>query len=131
MTAGASGAWGLVHLAIDKADFGAGFDDWKAVGAFLRMALLVLLNFDDFGFDHFVVEIVSFACALTDTGKHGNTAVELGDIVDEFHDDDGLAHSCASECADLAAFQEWADQIDDFDSSGEHLRARGLIDQRR
>ena len=87
------------------------------------MALFVFLYLNHLGFDHFIVEIVSFACALTDTRKHGNTAVELGDVVDEFHDDDGLADACASECADLAAFQEWADQIDHFNSSSEDLRA--------
>jgi len=46
----------------------------------LREVLLV----DDASLGHFVVEIVALAGALTDAGEHGETAVRLGDVVDEF-----------------------------------------------
>ena len=73
---------------------------------------------------HFVVEIVAFAGALAHAGEHRETAVELGDVVDQLHDDDGLADAGAAERADLAALEERADQIDDLDAGGEHLRRR-------
>ena len=52
--------------------------------------------------------------------------MEFGDVVDQLHDDDGLADACATERADFAALQERADQIDDLDAGGEHLRARWI-----
>ena len=56
----------------------------------------------------------------------------LGHVVDEFHDDDGLAHAGAAEQADLAALQEGLDQIDDLDAGLEHLFVGGLlVEQRR
>jgi len=45
------------------------------------------------------------------TGKHGNAAVQLGNIVDQFHNDDRLADARASERADFAAFKEGADEV--------------------
>jgi len=98
-------ARGFVHLAIHETDARAGFDDGKAVVTELRVALLVLLYLDDAGFNHFIVKIVAFARAFTDTGKHRNAAVQLGDVVDEFHDDDGLANAGTAKRADLAALR--------------------------
>ena len=43
------------------------------------------------------------------------------DVVDELHDDDGLAHARAAEQADLAALQERLDQVDDLHAGLEHL----------
>ena len=57
--------------------------------------------------------------------------MEFGDVVDQFHDDDGLAHAGAAERADLAALQEGADQINDFDAGGKHLRGGRLVHERR
>ena len=78
-----------------------------------------------------MIEVVAFARALADAGKHRDAAVELGDVVDQLHDDDGLADAGAAERADLAALEERADQVDDLDARGEHLRRGRLIDQRR
>ena len=55
----------------------------------------------------------------------------LGDVVDQFHDDDGLAHAGAAEEADLAALQERLDQIDDLDAGLEHLFVRRLLVKQR
>src|SRR6185437_4799418 len=62
------------------------------------------------------------ARALAHTAEHGLAAVSLGDIVDEFHDDDGLADARAAEESDLAALDEWRNQIDDLDAGLEELR---------
>ena len=80
-----TGAGRLVHLAVDQRDLG------------LAKVLLV----DDAGLAHFVVEIVAFTGALADAGEHGETAVAFGDVVDELHDDDGLADARAAEAPTL------------------------------
>ena len=105
----------LVHLAVDERD--------------LRGAEVLLV--DDAGLRHLVVEVVALARPLADAGEHRDAAVELGDVVDQLHDDDGLADAGAAERADLAALQERADQVDDLDAGGQHLRRRRLIDERR
>ena len=105
----------LVHLAVDQRD--------------LRRAQVLLV--DDAGLRHLVIEVVALARALADAGEHRDAAVELGDVVDQLHDDDGLADAGAAERADLAALEERADQVDDLDAGREHLRRRRLIDERR
>ena len=104
----------FVHLAVHQGD--------------LRRAEIVLL--DDARLRHFVVEIVAFAGALADAGEHRHAAMELGDVVDQFHDDDRLAHAGAAERSDLAALQEGTDQVDDLDAGGEHLRRGRLVHER-
>ena len=63
--------------------------------------------------------------------KDGEAAARLGNVVDEFHDEHGLAHPRAAEGADFAAFQERADEVDYFDARFQHFRAGGLLVQRR
>ena len=110
-----AGARRFVHLAVHQGDLGR--------------AQVVLL--DDPRFGHFVVEVVAFAGALADAGEHRHSAVELGDVVDQLHDDDRLADAGAAERAHFAALQEGADQIDDLDAGGEHLRGSRLVHERR
>ena len=47
-----------------------------------------------------------------------------GDVVDQLHDDDGLADAGAAEQSDLAALQVRLEQVDDLDAGLEHLAAR-------
>ena len=56
-------------------------------------------------------------------------AVLLGNVIDEFHDDDGFANARAAECADFAAFRERTNQVDDFDSGLENLNFCVLVGQ--
>ena len=44
-----------------------------------------------------------------------------GDVVDQLHDDDGLADAGTAEQADLAALQIRLEQVDDLDPGLEHL----------
>jgi hypothetical protein len=53
---------------------------------------------------HFQPEVVTFAGALADAGEDRDAAVFHGDVVDEFHDEDGFAYARATEEADFAAF---------------------------
>ena len=101
----------LVHLAVDQ----------RALGAFAA-ALLV-----DAALDHLVIEVVAFAGALADAGEHGITAVRLGDVVDQLHDQHGLADARAAEQADLAALGVRREQVDDLDAGLEDLRFRRLL----
>ncbi len=109
-----TGTRGFVHLAVNEGD--------------LRLGEVVLL--DDAGFGHFVVKVITFAGALTDAGEHGVTTVGLGDVVDEFHDHDGLAHAGATEGADLAALGEGGDQVDDLDAGLEDVGLGVLVGER-
>ena len=90
----------LVHLAIDQGAFGA-----------FAAALLVHA-----ALDHLMIEVVALAGALANAGEDGVTAVRLGDVVDELHDEHGLADARAAEETDLAALGVWREQIDDLDA---------------
>src|SRR5271170_987388 len=104
----------FVHLSVDQCD--------------LRFVQLV--GFDNARVAHLVVEVVAFARPLADTREYGDAAVELGNVIDELHDDYRLAHSRAAEGPYLAALQEWTNQIDHFDSGGQHLRRCRLVLER-
>ena len=54
-----------------------------------------------------------------------------GDVVDQLHDDDGLADAGAAEQADLAALQVRLEQVDDLDAGLEHLQLGRLLLERR
>ena len=60
----------LVHLAVNQRD--------------LRFAKVLLV--DDAGFAHFMIKIVAFARPLAHAGENGETAVPLGDVVDQLHE---------------------------------------------
>ena len=75
----------------------------------------------DAGLDHLVIEVVALAGALADAGEHRIAAVRLGDVVDQFHDQHGLADAGAAEQADLAALGVRREQIDDLDAGDENL----------
>jgi hypothetical protein len=92
--------------------------------------LLRVLLVDDAGLGHFVVKIVALAGTLTDAREHGVAAVGLGDVVDEFENDDGLADAGATERSGLAALDEGADEVDDLDAGLEDLRLGVLLDER-
>ena len=87
----ATGARRLVHLAIDQGCL------WSCA-----------FEIDNAGFDHLVIEIVTFAGPLAHAGKHRIAAMRLGDVVDEFHDDNGLANAGTAEQANLAALRHRA-----------------------
>ena len=52
---------------------------------------------------HLLVEVVAFAGALAHAGEDREAAVLVGDVADQLHDQDRLAHAGAAEEADLAA----------------------------
>ena len=68
----------------------------------LRFAEVLLV--DDARLAHFLVKVVALARALAHARKHGDAAMQFGDVVDQFHDHDRLADARATERANLAAF---------------------------
>ena len=110
----------LVHLAVHEG----------ALGALGRA--VVLLGVDvDVRLDHLVIEVVALARALADAGEHRVAAVRLGDVVDQLHDQHGLADAGAAEQADLAALGVGREQVDDLDAGDEDLRFRRLLGEGR
>ena len=105
----------LRHLAIDER----------------RARLLGLLQVDDPTLLHLVPEVVPLAGPLTDATKHRHTAVLEREVVDELHDDDGLADARAAKEPDLAAAHIRLEQVDDLDAALEHLALGRLIHEGR
>ena len=111
-----AGARGLVHLAVDEGAFRTG-----------RGAAVLVRVHVDLGLDHLVVKVVALAGALAHAGEDRVAAVRLGDVVDEFHDQHGLADASAAEQADLAALGVGRQEVDDLDAGLEDLRLGGLL----
>src|SRR5690606_18549783 len=63
--------------------------------------------------------------------EHRVTTVRLGDVVDQFLDQNGLAHAGAAEQADLTATSVWSDQVNDLDAGDENFAFRVLLDESR
>ena len=76
-----------------------------------------------------MVQIVTFTGAFTHAREDRGAAMALGDVVDQFLDENGLAHAGAAEQADLAALGIGGQKVDDLDA-GDKDRAFGrLIDE--
>ncbi len=74
-----------------------------------------------------MIEVVTFAGPLTDTGEHRVAAEHLGDVVDQLLDQNRLAHAGAAEQADLAALGVGAQQVDDLDARRQDFSFGGLF----
>src|ERR1700759_1470954 len=81
----------------------------------------------DTRFNHLVIKIVALAGALADAGEHRIAAVRLGDVIDQFHDEYGLADAGTTEQADLATLRVRRKQIHHFDAGDQDLRFRRLV----
>ena len=96
-----------------------------------HMAFLVFLGGDNARLDHFPVKVVALTGTLADAGEDRETAVCLGDVVDQLHDHDRLADARTTEHAALAALEQRADEVDDFDAGGEDFRVGRLLGELR
>ena len=63
-----------------------------------------------------------------DAGEHRITTVRFRNVVDQLHDDHGLADAGAAEQADLAAARIGCQQVDHLDAGDQDLRLGGLVD---
>ena len=92
----------------------------------------MIVRIDDAALLELVPEVVALARAFADAAEHRHAAVLQRDVVDQLHDDDGLADAGAAEQADLAALQVRLEQVDDLDAGLEHLQVgRLLLEGRR
>lgn len=73
-----------------------------------------------------MVKVVALAGPFTDAREHRIARVHLGDVVDQFHDQNRLAHAGAAEQADLAALGIGSQQVDDLDAGDQDL-GRGRL----
>ena len=81
----------------------------------------------DLRFDELVIEVVAFAGTLADAGEHRVTAMRLGDVVDQFLNQHGLADAGAAEQADLATLRIRSKKIDDLDAGDEDFSLGRLV----
>ena len=96
-----------------------------------RTRLGVVVRIDDAALLELVPEVVALARAFADAAEHRHAAVLQRDVVNQLHDDDGLADAGAAEQADLAALQVRLEQVDDLDAGLEHLQVGRLLFERR
>eukprot|EP00756_Hemistasia_phaeocysticola_P019160 Hpha_TRINITY_DN15643_c1_g2::TRINITY_DN15643_c1_g2_i1::g.101236::m.101236/K02835/prfA, MTRF1, MRF1; peptide chain release factor 1 len=80
---------------------------------------------------HLQVQVSTLAGALTNTGKHGHTTVSTRDVVDQLHDNHGLADTGTTEKSDLTTLAERLDQVDHLDTRAQNLVLVGLVLQGR
>src|SRR4029077_11985516 len=102
------GSWRLVHLPINQCG---------------------LIN--NAGFLHFQPEIVAFTGSFADAAEDGITAMFHGDVIDQFHENNGLANSSAPAQADLSAARIRSEEVDNLDTGFEGLDFGFLIDEFR
>uniref|UniRef100_A0A182XR80 Prokaryotic-type class I peptide chain release factors domain-containing protein n=1 Tax=Anopheles quadriannulatus TaxID=34691 RepID=A0A182XR80_ANOQN len=107
-----TGARRLVHLAVHQRDLGR-----------------LVLQRDDTTLNHLVVQIVTLAGALADAGKHGVATVRLGDVVNQLHDEYGLADAGTTEQADLAALRVRGQQVHHLDARHQDLLLDAHLDE--
>ncbi len=78
---------------------------------------------------HLVPQVVALAAALAHAREDRIALMELGDVIDQFLDDDGLAHARAAEDARLAALGEGGHQVDHLDAGLEYAGLGRLLDK--
>ena len=86
-----------------------------------------IMRIDNLRLLHFEPQVVPLARPLSHAREHRHTAVLQRDVVDQFHDDNGLADTSAPEQADLPATHIGLQQIDYLDARFEHLQFRRLL----
>jgi hypothetical protein len=78
---------------------------------------------------HFMVQIVTLSSSLTDTGEDGVTTVCLGDVVDQFLNQDGLTDTGTTEQSNLTTSGVRSQQVDDLDTSLQNFGSGGLVNE--
>ena len=131
-----AGAGRLGHLAVDQRGLALGARDRVGLGqveiaAGLPVLVELLAEVDDLGLDELAEQVVPLAGALADAGEDREAAVAHRDVVDQLHDEHGLADARAAEEAGLAALGVGLEQVDDLDAGLEHLGRGGQLGEGR
>merc|ERR1719215_2323579 len=109
----------FVHLAVYK----------SSLGSFGRTSLFV--NLDHTGFNHFEVKIVTFTGTFTDTGENGYTTVVVGNVVNKFHDNNGLTDTSTTEQTNLTTLGVRSQKINNLHTGYQNFSTRTLLSQKR
>ncbi len=112
-------------------------DVGKVPFASFESFLELVAVFHNAAFNHFAQQVVAFAGTFAHAGEHGESVVTFGNIVDQLHDEHGLANAGTSEEADFAALAVGFEKVDYLDACGEDFGAygevveirRGLVDR--
>ena len=106
--------------------------------AHTRSGRLVHLTVDECGLvdnarlGHLRPEVVALTRTLADTGEDGVAAVLGRDVVDELHDENGLADTCAAKETNLSAARVRSNQVNDLDARLKDLgRCLLIVELRR
>mmetsp|Transcript_22005 Transcript_22005/g.31929 ORF Transcript_22005/g.31929 Transcript_22005/m.31929 type:complete len:285 (+) Transcript_22005:634-1488(+) len=111
------GSWGLIHLAVHKGSLGS-------LSASFR-------DLDDTSLNHLVVQIVTLSGTFTDASKHRVPSVVLSNVVDELHDDHGLAHTSTTKQTNLSSLGVGGQQVHHLDTGHQNLLGLTLLCKKR
>jgi hypothetical protein len=78
-----------------------------------------------------VVQIVTLTGTLTNTREHGETRVHFGDVVDQFHNQNGFTNTGTTEQTNFTTLSVWCQKVDHFDACFQNLRCGCLLSKRR
>jgi hypothetical protein len=88
---------------------------------FVHLAINQRGFFNDLRLLHFKPKVIAFTGTLADASEHRVAAVLGGDVVDQFHDDDGLADTGPTEEPDFSTLLVGSQQVDNLDAGFENL----------
>ena len=63
-----------------------------------------------------MIQIIALSGSFAHPGKDGIPSVLSGDVADQLHNYNGLAHACPAKQARFSALDKRAKQINDFNS---------------
>ena len=82
---------------------------------------------DNARFLHFIPKVIAFTCTFTNACEYGVTTVFCCDVMDQFHDQNGLAYTGTTEEANLAALGVRCNEVNDFDACFQDFRTCSLV----
>jgi len=74
-----------------------------------------------------MIKIISFSGSFSDSGKDGIPTMSLGDVIDEFLNEDSLSDSGSSEKSDLTTSGIGSEEIDDLDTGDQKFSSGSLF----
>src|SRR5579863_180175 len=93
--------------------------------------MLGVSRLDNTRLTHLQPQVIAFTRALADSGKHRESAVLLGHVVNEFLNENGFAYASAAKQADFSTLQEGLDEINDLDAGLKHFCGCRLVFKQR
>ncbi len=90
----------LVHLAVHQRN----------------LRFFQIIRVDNVGFDHLVVQVVAFTGTFTNARENRITGVHFGDVVDQFHDQNGFTNTGTTEQTDFTTLGVRCEKVDNLDA---------------